>query len=360
VLGTTLAVRRDDLRKTQVIDRAPLPPSGPGPRAVLRVENFALTSNTITYAARAEVMSSWSFFPLDDPALGCIPAWGHATVLSSDVEGVAPGDRYFGYVPMSTHLTVQPTMVGSTSFRDGAAHRPSAIPIYNTYGRCASDPSYAPELEPARTVLRPLFMTSFVLADFLEDNRFFGAEQVVLSSASSKTAYGTAFILSQRRAVEIVALTGEKNRAFVERLGVYGRVLTYADIASMPASPTVFVDVAGDEGVRASVRSRLGENLLYHCTVGSTHWDRTGAQQEAKLEPFLAAVQLAKRRAEWGAEGFQSKLAAALRDFLDRATTGNDPWVRFVTAKGPEAVSRIYDLVVSGRAAPDDAYVLTL
>jgi hypothetical protein len=261
---------------------------------------------------------------------------------------------------MSTHLTVQPTMVGPTSFRDGAAHRPSAIPIYNTYGRCASDPSYAPEFEPARAVLRPLFMTSFVLADFLEDNRFFGAEQVVLSSASSKTAYGTAFILSRQRAVEIVALTGDRNRAFVERLGIYGRVLTYAEIASIPAKPTLFVDVAGDEGVRESVRNRLGENLLYHCTVGSTHWDQIGVQQGAKLEPFLAATQFAKRRAEWGVEGFQSKLAAALRDFLDRATTGNDPWVRFVTAKGPDAVSRIYDLVVSGRALPDDAYVLTL
>ena len=42
---------------------------------------------------------------------------------------------------------------------------------------------------------RPLFFTSFMLADQLEDNDWFGAEVLVLSSASSKTAYGTAFLL---------------------------------------------------------------------------------------------------------------------------------------------------------------------
>ena len=34
-------------------------------------------------------------------------------------------------------------------------------------------------------LLRPLFITSFMLADFLEDNGFFGARQIVVSSASS-------------------------------------------------------------------------------------------------------------------------------------------------------------------------------
>jgi outer membrane cobalamin receptor len=36
-------------------------------------------------------------------------------------------------------------------------------------------------------------MTSFVLADFLTDNGCFGADAVVISSASAKTSYGTAF-----------------------------------------------------------------------------------------------------------------------------------------------------------------------
>ena len=49
-------------------------------------------------------------------------------------------------------------------------------------------------------IVRPLFITSFMLADFLQDNAFFGARQVVVSSASSKTAYGTAFCLQGEQA----------------------------------------------------------------------------------------------------------------------------------------------------------------
>ena len=359
--ATTLAVRRDDLRKTRLIDRAPVPPGGTQPSAVLRVERFALTANTITYGARADVMSSFGFFPLDDPALGCIPAWGYATVLSSDVEGVAVGDRYFGYVPMSTHFTAQPTVTSPTAFRDAASHRPPAIPWYNTYNRSTADPLHTPEREPALAVFRPLFMTSFVLADYLEDNRFFGAERVVLSSASSKTAYGTAFVLSQQKSVELVGLTGEKNRAFVERLGLYGRVLSYGEVDTIPVGRTVYVDIASVPSVRASLRSRLGETLVHDCSVGGTHWDKRGtAPPDPRTRPFLAAAQLTKRIAEWGQAGFQGKVAGALKAFLDRATEGEKPWVRFVTASGGDAVSRIYDTVVDGRGAPDEAYVLTL
>ncbi len=66
-------------------------------------------------------------------------------------------------------------------------------------------------------LVRPLFITSFMLADFLQDNAFFGARQLLISSASSKTAYGTAFCLAEERAMELLALTSVRNRGFVER-----------------------------------------------------------------------------------------------------------------------------------------------
>jgi hypothetical protein len=60
---------------------------------------------------------------------------------------------------------------------------------------------------------RPLFFTSFVLADFLVDGGTAGARTVVLSSASSKTAYGAAFLL-QSAGVRTVGLTSAGNVAF--------------------------------------------------------------------------------------------------------------------------------------------------
>jgi hypothetical protein len=53
--------------------------------------------------------------------------------------------------------------------------------------------------EPQQALLRPLFITSFLIDDFLDDAQCFGAQQVLLSSASSKTAFGTALCLSLRR-----------------------------------------------------------------------------------------------------------------------------------------------------------------
>ena len=60
---------------------------------------------------------------------------------------------------------------------------------------------------------RQLFITSWLIDDFLADNQFFGATadptqpaQLLLSSASSKTAYGTAFQLAQRAGIEVCLL----------------------------------------------------------------------------------------------------------------------------------------------------------
>ena len=70
----------------------------------------------------------------------------------------------------------------------------------STTSTCAAsaDPFYTRDSESAQALLRPLFITSWLIDDFLADNNFFGADTMLLSSASSKTAYGTAFQLRQR------------------------------------------------------------------------------------------------------------------------------------------------------------------
>jgi hypothetical protein len=119
-------------------------------------------------------------------------------------------------------------------------------------------------------MLRPLFSLSFFCAEFLKDEQFFDARQVIISSASSKTALGLAFLLAQGRPEGIVALTSAANAGFVGKRGVYDRVLSYEAISSMPA---VFVDIAGDGAVRAAVHRHLGDDLKHSARVGFTHWD---------------------------------------------------------------------------------------
>ena len=99
---------------------------------------------------------------------------------------------------MGTDLVVEPGRFDARGFHDLAAHRQPMAGAYNRYVFTDSDPIYAADREAHQMVLWPLFFTSFVIDDFLADNDGFGAPTVVVSSASSKTAIGAAFLLSTR------------------------------------------------------------------------------------------------------------------------------------------------------------------
>ncbi|MGZ8691002.1 MAG: DUF2855 family protein, partial [Aeromicrobium sp.] len=247
-MSKRFVVRRDDLRQTRWEDR-PTDALEDG-NVRLRIDAFALTSNNTTYAAFGEAMNYWSFYPTGDPTTGCIPVWGFATVVESRCAGVDVGERIYGFWPISDEAVLQPARVNAGGFVDGAEHRRELHPVYNQYLRCSADPGYVAEREAEQALLRPLFATSFLIDDFLADNQFFGARTVVLSSASSKTAYGTAFCLALRRgaadAVKVVGLTSPGNLAFTRSLGCYDEVLCYDDVPTALADePAVYVDFNG-------------------------------------------------------------------------------------------------------------------
>jgi len=300
-------VQRSNLRISRLVSD----PDAPGVRplaegeARLRIDQFALTSNNITYAAFGEAMKYWDFFPTGDAAWGCIPVWGFAEVVESRAEGVAAGERLYGYWPMGHYLVVQPVRVGRHGFVDGAAHRAALPAVYNRIQRCATDPGYVAEHEAQQALLLPLFTTSFLIDDFLDDEKFFGAQQVLLSSASSKTAFGTAFCLSLRRgrpgAPRIVGLTSAANLAFCRSLGCYDEVRAYDAIGAMDRSlPSVYVDFAGNATLRRSIHEHFGAALRYSCSVGGTHWDELGGGRDLpgpKPTLFFAPAQIARRSA---------------------------------------------------------------
>ncbi len=48
-------------------------------------------------------------------------------------------------------------------------------------------------------LLWPLYFTSFLIDDFLDDEGFFGAKAAVLSSASSRTSSALAYLVNDGR-----------------------------------------------------------------------------------------------------------------------------------------------------------------
>lgn len=364
-LLTRLLTRKNALNHTRVDQKTQKHPAGDTPgEAVLKIRRVAVTTNNITYAAFGDAMQYWDFFPTGEADWGHMPVWGFADVESSSVPGVEVGERFYGYFPLASHLRVRPERVTERGFYDGAAHRKALTSAYNQYMRCSADAAYRPEDENYQMLVRPLFITSFMLADFLQDNGFFGARQLVFSSASSKTAYGTAFCLEAFPQVKRIALTSARNKGFVEALGCYGEVVAYEELTTLDrGTPTLYVDFSGDEGLRIAVHTHFGESLVYDCYAGSaqnTQFLRPLDMPGPEPKFYFAPVQIKKRNADWGHAVVNQRFNDAQLAFIRRVSDAGRPWVRLREHHGFDAAQALIDDMHGGRIDPQQGHVVVL
>ncbi len=351
-----IEVNKTDLEQTRTITANAAELSGG--QARLSVQRFGFSANNITYAVFGDMMSYWSFFPSDE-GWGQIPVWGFAEVVDANGTGLTDGELIYGYFPMGTELIVTPTRVNEGGFVDASPHRSQLPPAYNGYVRSSADAIYNPETEAAQLLFRPLFMTDFLLDDWLADNDMFGASVVVLSSASSKTAFGLAHLLAKRDGIEVVGLTSASRVEFVEGLGVYDRVVSYDNISELPAGqPSVYVDMSGDGGIGFSVHTQM-TGLTASVQVGATHWSEVGtggARPGPAPALFFAPDQVVKRQADWGREGYDQRFSEAWAGILPLI----DSMITMVERRGEDAVAATYLEVLSGDVDPSHAFVLSL
>jgi Protein of unknown function (DUF2855) len=359
--STDFVVARDDLQQcrsieTQLPDAAALPADA----LLVKVDRFAFTANNITYAVLGDEMKYWQLFPAPK-GFGIIPVWGFGDVIASRHPNVAKGERLFGYFPMATHLVIEAGDVSKRGLRDAAAHRQGVAPVYNAYARVSGDPAYAGRQGDHQALLRPLFMLSFLVDDYLAENGFFGARRVILSSASSKTAIGLAHLLhTLRKDIEVVGLTSAGNAGFVEKLGCYDQVVTYDRVTSSPSdAPVAFVDMAGNSSLRATLHRHFGEQMRYSGRVGLTHRSSSDSEPHlpgAKPSWFFAPDQIRKRAKEWGPGGIEARFSQAWSGFAPNL----DRWLEVIEGRGPAAVKQVYVETLAGRIPPEQGHMLSL
>ncbi len=356
-----LEVDRQQLSTVRLVD-APPADLQPG-QARLRVDRFALTSNNITYAVFGDMMSYWDFFPAnqasDDLLWGRVPVWGFADVVESTVGELAEGTRVYGYLPMSDELIVEPGRLDERGFSDLSMHRAPMAAAYNRYTFCDRDPWYDAVCEPQQMVLAPLFFTSFMIDDLLDDSGLL-AGSVVVSSASSKTAIGAAYLLSQRDGVNVVGLTSARNADFVRALGCYHQVVTYESMEELPVGPAAYVDIAGDSAVTRAVHEHFQDQLTYSMVVGGTHWDGPAAEPGDLPGPapqfFFAPTQIAKRNKDWGREGLETRTQGAWAAYREWTSE----WLHFEPSNGGAGVKATYLQLLGGDVDPRVGYVCSM
>ena len=351
----SLAISRDDLTRTELWDDTAAEICDG--QARLRVDRVGMTANNVTYALLGDAMHYWDFFPTR-PGWGLVPLWGFGEVAESAADGVPVGSRVYGYFPSAGHVVVQPGRVDGLGFRDASAHRAALPSPYNNYVFTTTAAAYDADQEDLLILFRPLFFTSYMLADQLADNAFFGATVIAMSSASSKTAYGAAALL-QGQGPELVGLTSPGNVAFTESLGCYDRVLSYDAVSALRADiPTAYLDLAGSAELRASLRAHLGDQLVHDAVVGVTHQERgaAGAQPDTRTSFFFAPDQMRKRTGEWGRAVLDQRFADAWHRFAPTVAG----WVDVVVHTGPVELRDIWLEVLSGKTSPRDGHVVAL
>ena len=359
--STEFVVARHDLQQCEFIETILGEEDAlPDEALLVKVDRFAFTANNVTYAQLGEQLKYWQLFPASD-GFGKIPVWGFGEVIASRHPAVETGERLFGYFPMATHLVIEAGSVTRHGLRDAAAHRQDVAAVYNAYARVGSDPAFAGPSGDYQALLRPLFMLSFLVDDFLAENDFFGARVVLLSSASSKAAFGLAHLLhTQRTAIRAIGLTSKGNAEFVRSLGCYDDVVTYERAASLPSdTPVLLVDMAGNGELRTQLHRHFGDRMKYSMRVGLTHRSRPAEEPElpgARPVWFFAPDQIRRRARDWGPGGIDKRFGEAWSGFAPTLQSR----LTIVEGRGPAAVKQVYLDTLNGRVPPEQGHMLSL
>lgn len=356
---STIQVLRKSFAETR-IETTALAPLAQG-EVLIRVDKFALTANNVSYALSGDMIGYWKFFPAHEP-WGVVPVWGFGDVAQSSNPSISVGERVYGFLPMASHVVLKPEHVTDGGFTDAMAHRAALPAIYNSYQRTSGDTPAYKALEDQRCALFPLFSTSFLIYDYLVDNDFFGAKQVLVSSASSKTGLGLCNLLSRHGEgrPRVIGLTSADNVTFVRSLATSDSVLRYDQIAEMDGSvPSAFVDMSGAGDVIGAIHAAFGANLKLSSSVGATHWGAGRFRGEHAATPhafFFAPGQFLKREQDWGpGEVMRRAYAEAARMSLELADA-----VAIQHRTGGDAVSAAWRAMVANQTPPNVAIMASL
>jgi hypothetical protein len=368
-------VNKNNFTTTRLIN-APAAELGAG-EALMSIDSFSFTANNITYAVVGEQFGYWQFFPAsDNPAdeWGIIPVWGFATVSQSNCAELSVGKRLFGYWPTASTLKIMPSEVSATGLTDASPHRAKLPAVYNRYQLVTDSVSDESPKETAkiaradceRMLFAPLYVTAFSLHDMLQENAYFDAAQIVITSASSKTSIGLAFAFSEHKqsdgdsAPTILGLTSTRNIDTVKKVGLYDSVISYDELKKIDSKQaTVVVDMSANGDMLSRLHGHLKENMKSCFNVGFTDWQNTepGADFiQARSQIFFAPDQIAKRIKEWGPDGFNQRSS----DFVTRGGAQSRDWLEIRLLDGLDGLKTIYGDVCNGRANPKQGLIIAV
>lgn len=355
--GEVVEVLRGAPQETQLMHRPAPNPLTDG-TVLVEIERVALTANNATYALFGEAMGYWNFFPASAQDRGVVPVWGFARVTASAHPQVQVGTALYGFWPFAQQVLLRPETFTPLGFSDGAEHRKDLHGFYNMVSYVDQDPFCQGDtsLVPA---LKPLFATAWLLEDFYGEHTFFGAQTMLLTSASSKTGLSTAYCMQKAGRVpgKLIGLTSAANKAFVAQTGLYDQVLAYEDIPALAVEAACLIDFAGNAAVTTALHTHYGDHLKYSGVVGKTH--ASGGFVDGPLpgpdpQMFFAPDHARDAMKRLGPEGYQETLYASWSGFYAQAQA----WFEREDVNGLKAAAQTFEALLAGTLSGSKAYIV--
>ena len=266
---------------------------------------------------------------------------------------------------MSNYLIVQAGNVSASGFSDVVPYRQNLAPIYSRFDNVNANPLYEEAREDQDLLLRGLFLTSWLVDDFMFDNDYFGANSYVITCASSKTSIALAFTAQQRGEKKRIGMTSEKNVEFCQNLGCYDEVITYDQGRTLDNNePIMIVDMAGNLSSMRDLHEHFTDNVKYSCSVGATHQANQKDFNVGDMNSFpgatptffFAPTQAQKRTEEWGSGEVQQRIGMSLKEFQ----IYSDQWMEIHRDRGLNKIKESFTKSVQGNIPPNQGLILSV
>ena len=182
------------------------------------------------------------------------------------------------------------------------------------------------------------------------------SEEIIVTSASSKTALAFAYLLKNNHPnINLTGITSRKNVDFCSELGIYNNIYNYDNLDDINASKCSIVDFTGNTDLLIQLQSKVLQELKKCISVGLSHWDNRSLNNglPLKSELFFAPTHARAKQSEWGSKRFKIRLNQSISDFIKWA----DNWM-IINKIGIKGIIPIYHQVVSGMIDPKEGLIL--
>lgn len=210
------------------------------------------------------------------------------------------------------------------------------------------------------------------MEDSLNETNYRGLKNILISSASSKTAFLVAYRTLLRREapgsnrkVKLVGLTSRSNLQFTRRLGLYDQVFAYDQVASISKVAKVdnclYIDVSGNQSLNESIARNITPKVTIQLGMTSVEGGNVGSVSGAKgntdkWEFFFMPEWLAVRVKQVGPKSLKEMQKVA----WDQLMEDGPSWVKIETYSGEREVLEAYLKTLKGGASPDEGQMFTL